>query len=392
MSYARLPSSDLLLNHPSEGATLPADVSDAQTLTFALIERYLSQTNDQGMRRFSPQTVANYSRDLRRFLIFLDGRPLSSVTLEDVQDFIQWLKEPPADLIHPTTRLPSDHPDWKPFYRSGLSPVALKQQMASVKAFYRWLNECGYLNKNPFNLVKSSKKRPVKTERHIHTDDIKMIQQLLIALTPPDEELRVREMELCKSDQIWVRYRWVWMAYLTSGFRLSELITSDPFRIQQTRTKKNLVWQVYVKGKGRDEFEYRPVHERFINEYQRYRHCLGLTMMPLEPGGGFFYSLTGRNVIESRSSIHNIFKEMIAAVADLIEGDGEIETASRIRLASVHWMRHSFATFLLDTTHDIPLASKVTGHRNIQTLMQYDHAEKDEIHDLLSDLSTHWAL
>ena len=54
--------------------------------------------------------------------------------------------------------------------------------------------------------------------------------------------------------------------------------------------------------------------------------------------------------------------------------------------ASVHTLRHSFATHLLEQGYDIRTVQELLGHKNVQTTMIYTHVAKKNILGVVSPL------
>ncbi|MCG7884218.1 MAG: tyrosine-type recombinase/integrase [Candidatus Thiodiazotropha endolucinida] len=341
-----------------------------------IIILYMAQTDDQGRPRFSERTLESYRRDIKRLVVYLDGKRFPSLTLEDVHNFIDWLKEPPSHLIDEDCRRPINHPDWKPFYKSGLSPSALRQQLASIKAFFRWMSDTGYINKNPFGLLKSSKPQTTKApKRQLYKEDLYAVLTYLTATEPLLEGKTLRKL---------ARQRWLWFGYLLSGLRISELINHNTGHIYSEVVNGEKVWMFAVTGKGRHEPEPHPIPDGFMEELWRYRESMELEPWPKTPAP-LVLSLSGRNAMASRSSAHNEFKDLIQQAALFQDSQGNYDSAARLNTASTHWLRHSFVTSLLDITSDIPAVSNLARHRDIKTTMGYDHSELQALKGLLND-------
>ena len=341
-----------------------------------IIRLYLAQTDDQGRSRFSARTLESYRRDIKRLVVYLDGKRFPALTLEDVHGFIDWLKSPPENLVDSLCRRPINHEAWRPFYKSGLSPSALRQQLASVRAFFRWMGDTGYITRNPFGLLKSSAPQSSKTpKRQLYKEDRYAVFSYITAAEPLTEGKLFKKL---------ARQRWLWFGYLLSGLRISELISHNTGHIYSETVNGEKIWMFAVTGKGRHEPEPHPVPDGFMEELWRYREAMQLNPWPETPEP-LVLSLSGKNPVTSRSSAHNEFKHLIQQVACFQESQGNYDSASRLSTASTHWLRHSFVTSLLDIISDIPAVSNLARHRDIKTTMGYDHSELKALKGLLND-------
>ena len=354
-----------------------------------LIRRYLNQTDDSSRPAFSPRTLENYKRDLHRLMIFLSSEDvnISNVTLEQVDRFTSWLRDPPTDLIG-EKRYPANHPEWRPFYKSGLSDVSIRQQFASVKAFYTWLNNSGYINRNVFAMKRRSQPAKLKTERHLDTQDVRFISRFVTDYSGTSEK-QARKM---------ARYRWLWFAYVLSGLRISELIRLTTDDLVSENIKGTSVWYLNVLGKGRQETEKLAVPQMFVDELHIYRNSLGLELHPVV-AESLVLSITGRAGLTDRSSAHREFKALVNLAADHRQAELEsnadelghdalvlaLRDLKKLREASVHWLRHSFVTSMLDSSEDLPMVSSLARHKDIKTTMVYDHSELAAQSDVMNE-------
>src|SRR5680860_322219 len=91
------------------------------------IERYLSYLSD--IER-SPNTVKAYAHDLKDFFVFLGHRDVDwrEVKLEDVGEFVAWLRLPPAGRTGQVAVLPSIAPQ--------VGASTINRKLAAVSSFY----------------------------------------------------------------------------------------------------------------------------------------------------------------------------------------------------------------------------------------------------------------
>ena len=61
-----------------------------------------------------------------------------------------------------------------------------------------------------------------------------------------------------------------------------------------------------------------------------------------------------------------------------------VSKTDRVKQVSVHTMRHSFATHLLEKGYDIRTIQELLGHKQLQTTMIYTHVAKKNILDVRS--------
>jgi site-specific recombinase XerD len=172
---------------------------------------------------------------------------------------------------------------------------------------------------------------------------------------------------------------------LFSGLRVSELITLDTGKIHTKQIKSKKIWLLSVLGKSRKSEDQQVIPEKFVKELQRYRSCLGLDPWPELPSP-LLLSSKGNGPISTRAGAHTIFKEFMNHIGDRLAEINEFDAAQRIKACSVHWLRHSFVTTLLDLTNDMPAVSHLARHRDFKTTMTYDTSEYESLSAQLDQL------
>ena len=102
-------------------------VLGADDLPVAAIERYLAYLTD--IER-SPNTVKAYAHDLKDYFTFLDGCGLDwrEVRLEDIGEFVAWLRLPPAGRDGRVAILPS--------VEHHVSASTVNRKLSALSAFY----------------------------------------------------------------------------------------------------------------------------------------------------------------------------------------------------------------------------------------------------------------
>jgi len=165
------------------------------------LERFINQRDlSDGSDYFSENTKAAYLRDIRRFNLFLQNRyegvSYGHVVFDHVEAFVGWLINPPTELIASDgkkrdlagnlipreRRWPHGHPDWKPFYGSGVtSKSTIKSTLASLKTFFAWMRRIGYIQYNPFAVqkVRKPEKQSGFEEHYLEDEDISAIIRYL---------------------------------------------------------------------------------------------------------------------------------------------------------------------------------------------------------------------
>ncbi len=273
----------------------------------------------------SNNTLDAYSRDLCRYLAFLDKSgcsELATVSAADIAGFIAVLKG------------------------DGLSPRSRARNLSAVRMFHRFLVVEGYAETNPTAVIESPR-APGRLPDILSEDEV---ERLLQSVGGRDRyDLRDRAM--------------LELLYAT-GLRVSELV-------KLKLTDLNLVAGYLVtSGKG-DKERLVPVGDAAREAVQEY-----LASARLLHGSGtesrfLFLSRLGEPM--SRQAFWNIIKKRA------------LQAGIRKKI-SPHTLRHSFATHLLEHGADLRSVQMMLGHADLATTQIYTHVSNERLKNIHREL------
>ena len=262
-------------------------------------------------------TVMAYSRDMRRFLTWLEDRSLVDLTIKELSNFVGYL--------HDQT----------------LAPSSVARHIVSVKMFFRYLQLEGVLTENKVELLGSQK----LWQRIPSVLSPREVDRFLKAPRPV-ELYHFRDRALLE-----LMYATGCRASEVSGLRLRDVHLRERFcKCQGKGSKQRMV----------------PLGDQAIEAIERYldrqRPRLA-ALRPTEPDW-LFLSRSGRPI--RREAIWELVKKyaLIANVSVKI---------------SPHTMRHSFATHLLAGGADLRQVQELLGHASIATTQIYTHVDQTRL-------------
>jgi integrase/recombinase XerC len=280
-------------------------------------------------RDVSPHTVTAYERDLRDFVAFLgsyygtDAWTWEGVDRLAMRGFLAHLS------------------------RRGVGKRTLARTLSGVRSFYRWMHRNEMVEANPASAV-GAPKQEQHLPGYLDRAQIDLLFQMAEARAMEGTFTGVRNLAILE-------------LFYSTGMRLSELRGLS-------RADLDLVSQeVKVRGKGRKE-RIVPVGdhaERALRKYEAKRDEL---LRLLGGAGGdraaYFLSRTG-----TRIGVRMVQK-LVAAFLRQIDEDAGL---------SVHSLRHTFATHLLDAGADLRAVQELLGHASVSTTQIYTHTSVDRL-------------
>jgi len=262
-------------------------------------------------RRLAPNTVESYSRDLGRYIAFIElvQHHAKDCSRADLLQFLHHEQE------------------------NGLSARSLSRMLSSIKTFYNYLVIEGVLEQSPFQDVQTprlEKKLPGVMNR----DEV----EALIHAPDTDSMLGLRDRAFFE------------VLYAT-GLRVSELVMlkMDNINLQ--------AGFVIVLGKGSKE-RIVPLGEIAISWLRRYIGEGRPLLMKRSINSFVFVNRDGGPF--SRQGFWKLVKRYCLA-------------AGIIKTISPHTLRHSFATHVLEGGADLRSVQMMLGHSDITTTQIYTH-------------------
>lgn len=269
-------------------------------------------------RRLSPHTRSAYARDLTELAAWCDRQGLA-----------EW-----SALDHGHVRLFSAHS-----HAAGLAPRSIQRRLSAVRSFYTFLQREGLCAGNPATDVRA----PKVPRRLPRTVDADLMQKVLETPVPTaaeegDPVLALRDLAIME-------------LFYSSGLRLAELVSLD-------LTRLDLAAQlVTVLGKGRRE-RIVPVGAKAVEMLRRWLAQRG-GLAALDETAVF----VGRN---GRRLGARAIQLRLAAFAR--------RHGLPVKLHP-HLFRHSFASHLLESSHDLRGVQELLGHANLSTTQIYTHLD-----------------
>ena len=344
----------------------------------------------------NPNTRGNYRKEAERYLLWCvreRGTALSAVRAGDAALYLRWLeslgrtdesewaqtwKIPQSAWIAPKNT-PRKSPRWRPF-NGPLSVMSRRNAVTVVRQLYNFLKKTGYLIFNPFDQV-SGKVPLLRGEGAPQAFGDR-------SLTEAQWEDIVRHIDTLPEGYPRERMRAILMLGKTLGLRSSEIIDARVSWIVTRRMGFRERAAIEVVGKGSKVRRLPLTSEQLgiLDGCLKARGLGGLQAVPPETplltnlgrGGKPFEGLT-------RGGLYRIVAGFFESVALDLETSRPLD-AARLRAASTHWLRHSFAVEAL-TKMNVNIVQAAMGHASVSTTGRYLAPEEEEMSDALARMS-----
>lgn len=270
------------------------------------------------VRNYSPRTVKSYQEDIDKFCEFIyhEGVMIDGVDVICIRNFL-------------TEEL-----------NQGISKRSCKRRLSSLKHFYKYMVNVGYIKDNPFVFV-SAPKVETKYPHALYKDQI--------------AELFKRNAE--RTDELALRDQAILYLLYYSGIRADELVKLD---VQSIAIKDRVV---RVLGKGNKEriIPFTADCQKVLKAYiDRERIVLLRKSKDMTPA--LFLNAQGeRLTTRGLEYILDAIEEKIGLFVGL----------------HPHILRHSFATHLLENGADLRVIQELLGHESINATQVYAHVTEE---------------
>lgn len=285
------------------------------------IDQYLTILQVEG--GYAANTLAAYRRDLKKLHTFLQAQGI-----DDARGLTK--------------------PLWLQFFgrlkAMRLSPATMARCLASVRGFYKWVDQQpGPCDVHTF--LKGTPKQWMQLPKVLSEAEVLRLLNLPLQQTP--EDMRDAAM--------------VELLYAT-GLRVSELVGLD---LQSLNLE---VGFLQATGK-RDKQRIVPIGDKARELVSVYLQSARPAFVKKRTSSALFLTRLGRAM--SRQCFWSILK-------------GRTARAGITKPISPHMLRHSFATHLLDHGADLRSVQTMLGHASIATTQIYthvEHARLKKVHD-----------
>lgn len=344
---------------------------------------------------------------LIRWALGVRGLPLSSLTMQDLMDFKEFLANPPPSWVQePKTARNTKDANWRPL-RNQLNDKSLELTFVAIRSMYKSWRDKGYTTLDPASDIIGSKRKDATMD-------------VMRSFSAQEQEVISRAIDEVKDGPVKRRLVALLWLLLLEGLRRDEVASTSWRQIENMRIDGRDTDQktLRVLGKGNRE-RVVPIHPDVYEALLAHRHDREELMekgvlwrtqtstvedMPLigvlderwinvldeklkekrkasfpddsPPAlGGMQKQSVNANGALSAAAIYEVLKSFFRKCSDLA-GESHKDLNTPFKRASVHWLRHTFAHNALRASgKDLELVKSLLGHKSINTTALYVKAE-----------------
>lgn len=289
------------------------------------IDNYLNWCKNQ--KRLDPKTIKSYRIDLKQFQESILTQDITEITSETLEYHIGNL-----------------HQKFK--------PKTVKRKIASVKAFFNYLDYKELIERNPFNRLYVKFREPTILPKTIPLQIIETILSTVYYQKNCLPTLYQRKNALRDAAVIELLF--------ATGIRISELCSLKKQDVDlYERT-------ILIYGKGAKERKLQIGNDDVNNILQEYKNNFSAEIYKCNH---FFVNQNGTPL--SDQSVRRMLNRYTASISEDLH-------------ITPHMFRHTFATSLLEANVDIRYIQEILGHSSINVTEIYTHVAMSKQRDILT--------
>lgn len=282
----------------------------------------------QFQKRLDNKTLKAYRIDLKQYNSYVSNDFDTAILISTLEDYISTL-----------------HTNFK--------PKTAKRKIASLKAFFHYLEYKDFITFNPFNKIQTKFREPHTLPKIIPLHTIEtflstVYQQLNYSETDFQRKCTLRDIAVIE-------------LLFATGMRISELCSLKPENIDF------ISGNIDIYGKGAKERKIQVSNPDVMKALSIYYS----EFYEYIKNSGYFFT----NRLKHRLSEQSV-REMINKYAS--------QAGIELHITP-HMFRHSFATYLLEEDVDIRYIQHMLGHSSIQTTEIYTHVSMKKQKDILAN-------
>ena len=232
-------------------------------------------------------------------------------------------------------------------------PKTIKRKIASIKAYYNYLEEREIINENPFRKTRVKFKEASILPRIIPREEIECLLNFMYSY----EAVRGN-----KSNKYWLRDTAVLETLFATGARVCEI---SNIKLDGVNLNTGLI---KITGKGGKERYIQVASAEILDILKKYYEH---NLEAIKESGFFFVNSRGNRYTEQ--SIRLMLKKYT-------------RLAGIERNITPHMFRHSFATYLIEEGVDVSFVQQILGHSSIKITQIYIHIAATKQAEILREM------
>lgn len=296
-------------------------MNDLITIT----EKYFDYCKSQ--KRLDDKTIKVYRIDLKQFTSFYDCMDIHILSVDDIERFIEFL-----------------HQNFK--------PKTVKRKLASLKAFFHYLEYKNIIEINPFNRIKTKFREPLLLPKIIPLYTVEKLLSTMYkehSLAKTAYRKKRTLLDIAVSETLF-----------STGMRISELCNLKCSDVNMHDAT------IRIYGKGSKERIIQIGNKDVISLLQSYKAEYASEIQDT----GYFFANQNATALSDQA-----VRRMLNKYCSLASIELHI---------TPHMFRHTFATSLLEADVDIRYIQEMLGHSSITVTEIYTHVTLSKQKDILT--------